>query len=70
VVWEIEKHWNLQIVIITVVPIIKVLYTHTHTHTQPNVVEKLEKNGLPSAGSKASLAVVGRVVPSHERGFQ
>jgi hypothetical protein len=30
----------------------------------------VEKKVSQSAGSKASLALVGRMVPSHERGFQ
>jgi hypothetical protein len=38
----------------------------TETST-PSVVET---NVVQSAGSKASLALEGRVVPSHERGFQ
>jgi hypothetical protein len=29
----------------------------------------VETNVSQSAGSKASLALVGRMVPSHERGF-
>jgi hypothetical protein len=35
--------------------------------TEPNVVEKKVSQ---SAGSKASLALVGLMVPSHERGFK